>query len=215
MATVTQRVDGRDGRLQPLVIQRAGPPRMTWDPNHDSWDPMKSSVAASQLAEVGDLDRALNSLRRMVRAIRVSSRAAEDSLKISGAQLFVLQQLAAHPAASLGELAARTLTHQSSVSVVVSRLVARRLVARRASFADGRRIELSLTATGRALLARAPVLAQARLLQALRALPARDLRLVGRVLEGIAGAMDLEPGPPGMFFERDKQEPSSSGRRKK
>jgi len=175
---------------------------------------MKSTAVAEQLADIGDLDGALNSLRRIVRAIRVSSHAAEESLRISGAQLFVLQQLAAHPGASLGELAELTLTHQSSVSVVVSRLVARRLVTRRASDADGRRLELSLTATGRALLARAPELAQARLLHALRALPARELRLVARTLEQVAGAMDLEPGPPGMFFERE-QEPDPPRRRKK
>src|SRR5678815_2642677 len=109
-------------------------------------------------------------MRRIVRAIRLSSHTAEETLGISGAQLFVLQQLAVHPGASVGELADRTLTHQSSVSVVVSRLVRRRT-----STTDRRRIELSLTTAGRALLSRAPELAQSRLIAALGRVSDGDL----------------------------------------
>ena len=69
----------------------------------------------------------------------------------------MLQQLAAAPAKSVNELADRTYTHQSSVSVVVRRLVEQGLVARRRASDDGRRRELSLTAAGRRLVARAPM----------------------------------------------------------
>src|SRR5258708_7219015 len=62
-------------------------------------------------------------------------------------------------------------THQSSVSVVVGRLVERGLVARRPSKSDRRRLELSLTQKGRRLIARAPDAAQERLLGAIEELP--------------------------------------------
>src|SRR5690348_6142489 len=92
--------------------------------------------------------RVLDSIRRIVQVLRVSSRVAEKQFGLSSAQLFVLHTLAQAEAASLNELAARTATHQSSVSVVVHRLVDQGLVKRNASRSDARRIELALTAAG-------------------------------------------------------------------
>src|SRR3954449_11206732 len=77
-----------------------------------------------------DIRDVMDAIRRIVRVLRVSSRAAEKQGGLSGAQLFVLHKLADAPALSLNELADRTRTHQSSVSVVVQRLVDRELVAR-------------------------------------------------------------------------------------
>ncbi len=62
----------------------------------------------------------LDAIRRIVQALRESSRAAEKRVGLSGAQLFVLQTLGESPGLSLNELAERTRTHQSSVSVVVT-----------------------------------------------------------------------------------------------
>ena len=67
-----------------------------------------------------DVQQILDSFRRIVRVLRESSRAAENSFGLSGAQLFVLQTLSRHPEVSLNELAEHTRTHQSTVSVVVS-----------------------------------------------------------------------------------------------
>ena len=64
--------------------------------------------------------------------LRVASRAAERDVGLGAAQLFVLHKLEEAPRLSLNELAERTRTHQSSVSVVVRRLVNRGLVARTA-----------------------------------------------------------------------------------
>ncbi|MFL5310089.1 MAG: MarR family transcriptional regulator [Myxococcales bacterium] len=143
----------------------------------------------------------LDTVRRIVRALRESSREAERRVGISSAQLFVLQQLASGPARSVSELAERTLTHQSSVSVVVRRLVSARLVARSSSRSDRRRTELRLTARGRHLLRSAPPLAQERLIRAVRTLPApRRAQLAAALLE-VATRMRLGAGAPGMFFE--------------
>ena len=123
-----------------------------------------------------------------MRALRESSRAAERSVGLGGAQLFVLQRLAGALPLSINELATRTLTHQSSVSVVVSRLVQAGLVARNRANADGRRAEITLTAAGRAVLARAPAAAQDRLIGALACsgAPARKelARQLGRLVDG-------------------------------
>ena len=114
-----------------------------------------------------DLTTALDAVRRIVRVLRESSARTERQLGIGGAQLFVLHQLASAPAGSINELAERTYTHQSSVSVVVRRLVEQGLVARRPAADDARRRELRLTAAGRRRVERAPLPAQVRLIQGL------------------------------------------------
>jgi DNA-binding MarR family transcriptional regulator len=143
----------------------------------------------------------MDGIRRVVQALRVSSRGAEQRVGLSSAQLFVLQRLAGSPAMSINELADATLTHQSSVSVVVRRLVERGLVRRGASGEDGRRVEVSLTARGRHLIERAPGAAQDRLIEGLRRMAAADRRALATQLGRLARAMGLDETPPAMFFE--------------
>jgi DNA-binding MarR family transcriptional regulator len=145
----------------------------------------------------------LDALRRIVRALRLSSTEVERSLGVSLAQLFVLQRLADGRPRSLVELAAETLTDPSSVSVVARRLVTRRLVVRRADPDDARRAQLSLTASGRALLARAPQPMQDRLVDALTALSDRRVAELARTLDGLA--QQLGVGEAGLFFEDESK----------
>src|SRR5882672_8262294 len=123
----------------------------------------------------GEVTAILDDLRRIVRVLRESSRAAEGELGVTGAQLFVMRALGSADKLSVNMLAARTRTHQSSVSVVVARLVKRGIVKRTTSADDGRQAELELTSRGRKLLERAPFAAQDRLIAGIETLP-RDER---------------------------------------
>src|SRR4051812_50017021 len=69
----------------------------------------------------GDTQSIMDGVRRVVRALREDSRSTEETLGLSSAQLFVLQRLRDGGPGSVGELAERTLTHQSSVSAVAAR----------------------------------------------------------------------------------------------
>jgi DNA-binding MarR family transcriptional regulator len=144
---------------------------------------------------------ALTALRRIVHALHRASRSAERTHGVSGAQLFVLQLLAEAPVDSLNALAERTLTHQSSVSVVVSRLVARGLVERTRSAEDGRRIQLRLSPDGEDLLTRTPAAMQLRLIDALRGLPKRDLRSLAGTLGEVVTAMGAGSESAGFMFD--------------
>jgi DNA-binding MarR family transcriptional regulator len=150
----------------------------------------------------------MDSLRRIVRDLRLSARDAERSAGISGAQLFVLQALAERPATSLNDLAERTLTDQSSVSVVVKRLADRKLVARKPSAEDARRIELSLTAPGRRLLARCPEPTQARLLKSIRRLSPVDLGKLTHGLAALVVQMGIENAKARMLFDDEDGAPA-------
>ena len=155
----------------------------------------------------------MDALRRIVRELRLSARMAEQVAGISGAQLFVLQALAEGRASSLNELAERTVTDQSSVSVVVKRLVAQNLVARTSSRIDARRIELSLTAAGRRLLARCPEPTQVRLVSALRRMTPRELVTLGEGLAALAREMGIGDSAVRMLFDEDAPRGTRPARR--
>jgi MarR family transcriptional regulator, lower aerobic nicotinate degradation pathway regulator len=147
----------------------------------------------------------LDSIRRIVRVLRVSSRTAEKQVGLSGAQLFVLQALKAKPSQSINELAERTRTHQSSVSVVVQKLVERGLVIRNPSPADARRLELTVAPAANALLSSAPDTVQNRLIAALEQLPLKDQTRLDALLCQVVADIGLDGGSTGesapMFFE--------------
>jgi len=147
---------------------------------------------------------ALDSIRRIVRVLRVGSRAAEKRVGLSGAQLFVLHALAKQHRQSLNEIAARTRTHQSSVSVVVQRLVDRRLVSRDRCGSDARRLELSLTPAGQKLLRDAPDAVQNRLIDGLDRLSNVERTELARLLGRLVNEMGEDGESPQMFFEEDR-----------
>ena len=147
---------------------------------------------------------ALDALRRIVQALRVG-RGGEGAAGLGSAQLFALQQIAEHPDASINDIAALTCTHQSSVSVVIQRLVRQRYVAKSASSQDGRRQQLTVTPKGWRLLDRAPVAAQEFLITAIAALAEADRRALARSLSSVAqlvAPVGVGNRPP-MFFEDD------------
>ncbi|MBK7862559.1 MAG: MarR family transcriptional regulator [Archangiaceae bacterium] len=148
-----------------------------------------------------DLKAVFNALRKLVRAVRLSSNEVHAELGVSGSQLFVLQQLIDHPRASLRDLARLTHTDHSSVSVVVARLVRRKLIARKTSAADARRVELTLTAKGRALLHRPPEVLQQRLVRSMERLPEGQLATLRRLLEQVVRDIGFESEPAEMFLE--------------
>jgi DNA-binding MarR family transcriptional regulator len=143
---------------------------------------------------------AIDAFRRIVQALRMSNRDAERRTGLSGAQLFALHQLADHRGASINELAALTFTDQSSVSVVVKRLIDRGFVTRSAA-RDRRRARLNITASARTVLRRAPEPVQERLIAAINALPLRRRLTLAAALDGIARDILLRHQRTIMFFE--------------
>ena len=162
-----------------------------------------SRASAASANGSSEVRAVLDPLRLIVQALRAGARAGERRAGLSSAQLFALQQIADHPGASINDVAALTFTHQSSVSVVIDRLVAQRLVARVAASQDRRRRQLELTAAGRVALRRAPVAVQEQLVAAIAALPAADRRALARTLGRVAVVLspDAATADVPMLFE--------------
>lgn len=165
-------------------------------------------LASEQKVARRDAAVVMDAIRRLVRYLRLASRAAEAHTGVSGAQLFVVQSLAEGSVSSMAELAARTLTDPSSVSTVVARLVDRGLVARHPSREDRRRVEIALTAKGRAVVERAPELAQHRILAAIARMPVARRRSLAKIFEELVREIGADTIEPKMFFEDEPPPPS-------
>jgi DNA-binding MarR family transcriptional regulator len=160
-----------------------------------------------------DSQRILDSIRRLVRLLRLADRAAQNELGLSGAQLFVLQELGKTPSLSLNELAERTRTDQSSVSVVVTRLVDSGLVARDRDSRDARRLVLTLTKAGQAAVRRSSPAAQERIIEIVETMSAAERKRFADAFEHLVGELGAESGIPPMLFEDDSA--GNGGRRLK
>jgi len=163
---------------------------------------------------VTDSQRILDSIRRLVRLLRLTDRAAQSELGLSGAQLFVLHELARTPAMSLSDLAERTRTDQSSVSVVVSRLVEIGHVMRERDRRDARRLVLTLTKSGRAIAGKSPPVAQEKIIETLERMQPTERRrfadTFGHIIEELGEARGVAPM---MFDDLDAPGGKASGKK--
>jgi DNA-binding MarR family transcriptional regulator len=162
-----------------------------------------------------DMRAVLDAVRQIVRALRAGAGAAPRRAGVTTAQLFALQQIAEHPGASVNDVAALTFTHQSSVSVVIQRLVASRLVVKVPAAQDRRRQHLAPTAAGRRILGQAPVVVQQRLVAAIASLRRADQKTLARLLGEVAALMapaGATRHPPMLFEEHNRRAPGT-GRR--
>ncbi len=152
-------------------------------------------------AEVGEV---MDYIRYIFKAIRVSSSQFEKAVGLSAAQIFVLRKVAEEPGLSINDLAERTTTHQSSVSVVVKKLEDRGLVTRSHSVDDSRRINVTVTSEGEKMLAIVPSTVPEQMVNALQNMSlekTQQLSLLMREFVCSAGIADTNIPAP-MFEEK-------------
>jgi MarR family transcriptional regulator, lower aerobic nicotinate degradation pathway regulator len=164
-------------------------------------------------AATADTRRVLDSIRRIVRVLRLASRDAEKRVGLSAAQLFVLQKLAEGGVLSVNELAQRTHTHQSSVSVVVRRLVQQGYADRMRSASDARQAEVSVPASGNAVLRSAPTAAQDRIFVALNQMSGGDVHVLAEAMDKLVHRLGID-GTDAVPMLFEDESPKGGSRRK-
>ena len=174
---------------------------------------MARAVARKAVPAVANADRtavaaSVDSIRRVLRALRIAARDTLATAGVSAAQLFVLNALVDGEEASLSDLAQRTLTDRTSVTAVVDRLVQGGLVTKGTSAEDRRRASIRITAKGRTILRGAPRPPTALLVEALEQLDAADLDCLERGLRALTRVMGIDNEPAGMMFEDGSTDPS-------
>jgi len=90
----------------------------------------------------------LQTVWQLEHALERASKRMEDAIGISGPQRFALRIIGVNPGITAGELAAVLHLHPSTVTGIVQRLEARKLVKRTSNATDGRVSHLRLTASG-------------------------------------------------------------------
>ena len=107
---------------------------------------------------------------------------------------------------SLSELAKRTLTDQSSVSVVVTRLADAGFITRDRDSHDARRLVLNLTKSGRAAIQRSPVPPQQRVIEILERFSTADLKRFADLFERLMRDLGETDGAAPMMEFAEAQE---------
>ncbi len=141
-------------------------------------------------------------IRHIFKALRVSSSQFEKDLGLSAAQIFVMKKLKEEPGLSINDLALRTTTHQSSVSVVVKKLEEQGLVSRMISKEDSRKVVVSLTPSGLEKLSEIPRTVQEHMIDTLQNMPPEKTAALAELMREFvieAGIVESVPAP--MFGE--------------
>lgn len=158
------------------------------------------AIRGGRAHKSSDTAAIVQGLRRIVKALQTYSQDVRSGYGLTGPQLWALRTLQRSGRMPVGRLAEALVVNQSSVSTLVDRLVRRGLVRRIRGRTDRRFVEIALTPRGRALVADAPEAAQGRLLHALEAMRAPDVRRIRHVVDELVMAMEAANVTARFFF---------------
>jgi DNA-binding MarR family transcriptional regulator len=140
--------------------------------------------------DLGDVLQFMRVLWAVVHALQSTSKRMEQRAGVTGPQRLVLRVVGLFPGVSAGDLARLLHVHPSTLTGVLRRLGAQRLLTRQASQADRRRAVLRLTAAGRRINARRSGTVEAAVERLLRKLSARERASARRALVLLAEELD-------------------------
>lgn len=160
-----------------------------------------------------DAQRVLNAFRNLVKSLRVADRAGVKKYGLGSGQIFVLHELSRRSPLSVNDLAELTATDQSTVSVVVGKLVRKGLVASTRAGDDARRAALALTPKGRQITKKLPPPVQHLLMSGVRRLSSARAADFAQMLEDIVAALGATEEFPPLFFQEAAAKRSRKARR--
>lgn len=130
----------------------------------------------------------LSKFRIIIRAAQRHSTAIQKKCGISGAQLWILQEIADAPGLRVGELAARMAIHQTTTSNLLDALEKRGYLKKARDDADQRVVNLLLTPSGARVLRKAPRPARGLLPEALARI---DPKKQAQLNSGLQALIDI------------------------
>lgn len=133
----------------------------------------------------------LKKLRIVIRAAQRHSTWIEKQCGVSGAQLWIMQELIEAPGLRVGEIAQRLAIHQTTVSNLLDSMERRGHVVKTRDADDHRVVKLAVSESGAALLAAAPRPARGLLPEALRQLTPEQLLRLDQGLQDLLSSIDI------------------------
>jgi DNA-binding MarR family transcriptional regulator len=137
-------------------------------------------------AALPDVLQFMQRLWAVVHGVARTSKRMKQDLGVTGPQRLVLRVVGLHPGMSAGELAVVLHIHPSTLTGVLQRLIAQRLLMRVEDARDRRRAVLRLTPRGKRVNVVAPGTVESAIAQALEEVTDRDRRATTRVLAHLA-----------------------------
>jgi DNA-binding MarR family transcriptional regulator len=122
-------------------------------------------------------------------ALELASKRMALHLGVTGPQRFVIRLIGRRPGISAGELAAMMRTDPSTLTGVLQRLEASRLIRRLRDPADARRVLLTLTRRGRGVDRLEAGTIEHGVKVALRAIPRREIACTARTMRRIVSTL--------------------------
>jgi DNA-binding MarR family transcriptional regulator len=137
-------------------------------------------------------DEVLVAIRRIIRAVDLQSRRLVQSHGLTGPQALVLKEAGRGRSLTAGELATNVSLSQGTITDIVKRLEGRGLLVRERSSDDRRRIIITLTDRGRAIVARSLPLLQEQFEARFQELKDSEQDQLLFALQRLAGLMDAD-----------------------
>src|SRR4051794_36609360 len=147
--------------------------------------------------------RVLRRFRLVFNAVKTHFRAVETKAGISGAQVWALSVVHAHPGIGVGELARSMDIHQSTASNLLRALLDKHLVVAERGSEDRRAVQLQATARGVKVLAKAPGPFSGVLPEALGRLDKRTLARLDRDLAAVISQLGVDDRGAGILLSED------------
>jgi len=132
----------------------------------------------------------LKKLRIVFRAAQRHSLWIEKQCGVSGAQLWMMQELHDQPGLRVGELAHKLAIHQTTASNLLDALRKRGYIVKERDANDQRVVNLNLSDQGREVLLKAPTPARGLLQEAILHLDEKNLAQLDAGLQGLLDSID-------------------------
>lgn len=145
---------------------------------------MKPAHAVSQMV--------LETLRQIGHAIDLRSRQLMKTVGLSVPQLLVLKAVADNDQAAIGRIAERVSLSQATVTTIVDRLEQHGLVVRHRDSVDRRRVRISATEAGKAMITSNPVILQEEFSELFGTLEPWEQTQILSSLQRVASMMGME-----------------------
>lgn len=149
----------------------------------------------------------VDNLRRIFQVVHGQSKKAERATGLTGPQLWAIKVIADHAPIRVSDLAVRLYLHPATTVGILDRLEKKGLVARVRSQKDRRGVEVTLTESGREVVARAPQVAQGLLVSGLERLSTRKLKTIDSGLAQMVKILGAQEMPPRLFLSPEVNRP--------
>ncbi|HEX9114068.1 MAG TPA: MarR family transcriptional regulator [Nitrospirota bacterium] len=150
----------------------------------------------------------IDNLRRVFQVVNEQSKKAERETGLTGPQLWAIKTISQESPIMVSEIARRMYLHPATVVGILDRLEKQGLVLRVRSTEDRRVVKVELTRQGRALVKKAPAVAQGLLVSGLEKLGVMKLKNISEGLDQMVDILGAQNIPPQLMRSPEVNKPA-------